>query len=174
MKKTLIIIPFLILIGFLSFKVFKKDYISPEALEMMVSYLASDELEGREMGSVGIEKAAMYIEAVFEKNNIKPYFETYRNDFKVNVLDAYNIVGYIEGNDPNLKNEVVIIGAHYDHLGLSEKVENDNIANGANDNASGVGGVLLIAQHFAKAKTNKRSIIVALFSAEEKGLLGSA
>src|SRR5690606_10814553 len=173
MKKTLIIIPFLILIGFLSFKVFKKDYISPEALEMMVSYLASDELEGREVGTVGIEKAAMYIEAVFEKNNIKPYFETYRNNFKVGILDASNIVGYIEGNDPKLKNEIVITGAHYDHLGLAEQVGKDKLANGANDNASGVSAVLLMAQHFAVTKSNKRSIIVALFSAEERGLLGS-
>lgn len=174
MKKIFIIIPFLILIGFLGFKVLKKNDVSPEELEMITSYIASDELEGREIGSVGIEKAAMYIETVFEKNNIKPYFETYRNNFKVNILEAYNIVGYIEGNDPKLKNEVVIIGAHYDHLGMAEKVGDDNIANGANDNASSVSGVLLIAQHFAKTKSNKRSILVALFSAEEKGLLGSA
>lgn len=174
MKKIFIIIPFLIVIAFFSFKLFKNDYVSVEALEMMVSYLASDELEGREVGTVGIEKAAMYIEAVFEKNNIKPYFETYRNNFKVGILDASNIVGYIEGNDPKLKNEVVIIGAHYDHLGLAEQVGNDKLANGANDNASGVSAVLLMAQHFAVTKSNKRSIIVALFSAEERGLLGSA
>lgn|SRR5690606_6975835 len=174
MRKVLIIVPFLIIIGFLSFKLFKNDYVSAEALEMMVSYLSSDELEGRDVGSVGIEKAAMYIEAVFEKNNIKPYFETYRNSFKVGVLDAHNVVGYIEGSDPELKNEIMIIGAHYDHLGLAEKVGDDNLANGANDNASGVSAVLLMAQHFAATKSNKRSIVVALFSAEEKGLLGSA
>ncbi|PKQ44803.1 M20/M25/M40 family metallo-hydrolase [Confluentibacter flavum] len=174
MKKIFIIIPFLILIGFLGFKLFKNDDVSPEALEMVTSYLASEELEGRELGSVGIEKAAIYIEAVFEKNNIKPYFETYRNNFKWSAIDAYNIVGYIEGSDPKLKNEVVIIGAHYDHIGIVEKVGDDNLANGANDNASGVSGVLLIAQHFAAKKSNKRSILVALFSAEEKGMLGSA
>ncbi|WP_100612204.1 M28 family peptidase [Confluentibacter lentus] len=174
MKKIFIIIPFAILIGFVSFKVLNKDSVSPKALEMITAYLSSNELEGREIGSVGIEKAAIYIEAVFEKNNIKPYFETYRNNFKWSVLDAYNIVGYIEGNDPKLKNEVVIIGAHYDHIGLADKVGNDELANGANDNASGVSGVLLIAQHFAATKSNKRSIIVALFSAEEKGMLGSA
>lgn len=174
MKKFFIIVPFLIIIGFLSFKIFKKDYISAEALEMMVSYLASDELEGRGIGTVGIEKAAIYIEALFEKNEIKPYFETYRNSFKMGIIDAHNIVGFIEGNDPQLKNEIVIIGAHYDHLGEAEKVGNDYLANGANDNASGVSAVLLMAQHFAKTKKNKRSIIVALFSGEEKGLLGSA
>lgn len=174
MKKIFIIIPFIILIGFISFKVLKKDNVSPEALEMITTYLSSDELEGRELGSVGIEKAAIYIEAVFEKNNIKPYFETYRNNFKRGVLDAYNIVGYIEGNDPKLKNEIVIIGAHYDNIGLADRVGIDDLANGANDNASGVSGVLLLAQHFATTKSNKRSIIVALFSAEEKGMVGSA
>ncbi|WP_111306686.1 M28 family metallopeptidase [Confluentibacter sediminis] len=173
MKKILLIIPFLLLIGFVIFKVFKKDYVSAEQLKVVTSYLASDELEGRETGSVGIEKAAGYIEAVFKKNNIKPYFETYRNHFKWGVVDGYNIVGYIEGNDPELKNEVVIIGAHYDHIGMAKKVGDDDIANGANDNASGTSAVLLMAQYFAAKKSNKRSIMVVLFSGEEEGLVGS-
>lgn len=142
-------------------------------LKEIVSYLASDELKGRDTGSDGIEKAATYIEGMFKENNIKPYFKTYRDSFSTKGLNAYNIVGFIEGNDANLKNEVVIIGAHYDHIGYSKKVENDSIANGANDNAAGTSGVLEIAEYFATSKSNKRSILIALFSAEEKGLLGS-
>ncbi|MBU3823065.1 M20/M25/M40 family metallo-hydrolase [Flavobacteriaceae bacterium XHP0103] len=174
MKKVLIASVILILIVFLGFKIFENDDVSEEELRVVTSYLASDELEGRDIASVGIEKAAVYLENVFKKNNIKPYFETYRDNFKWSALDLYNIVGYIEGTDPKLKNEVVIIGAHYDHLGTTaEHVGDDEIANGANDNASGTSTVLLLAQRLAKAKKNKRSIIVAFFSAEEKGMLGS-
>lgn len=173
MKKKFIIIPFIILIGFISFKVFEKEKVSPEALEIITSYLASDKLEGRDTGSIGIEKAANYIENVFEESNIKPFFKDYRQNFKLNILNGYNLVGYIEGVDPKLKNEFVVIGAHYDHLGILDNVDGDYIANGANDNASGTAGVLQMAQYFAKNKKNKRSILFVLFSAEEEGMLGS-
>lgn len=152
----------------------KNSYsITSEALKNNVEYLASDELQGRDTGSEGIEKAAIYIENNFKQNNIKPYFETYRDSFKLKGVDAYNIVGFIEGNDDVLKNEIIIIGAHYDHIGSAKKVNDDIIANGANDNAAGTSGVLEIANYFSATKSNKRSIIIALFSAEEKGLVGS-
>ena len=147
--------------------------ITSEALKNTVSYLASDELQGRDTGSAGIEKAAIYIENSFKKSNIKPYFKTYRDSFSLKGVDAYNIVGFIEGNDDILKNEIIIIGAHYDHIGTAKELNGDIIANGANDNAAGTSGVLEIANYFATVKSNKRSIIIALFSAEEKGLKGS-
>ncbi len=83
------------------------------------------------------------------------------------------MVGILEGTDPKLKNEFVVLGAHYDHIGLISSENGDKIANGANDNASGTTTVLELARYFGKERTNKRSIIFALFSAEEKGLLGS-
>jgi Zn-dependent M28 family amino/carboxypeptidase len=86
---------------------------------------------------------------------------------------AYNLVGYIPGTDPKLKNEFIVLGAHYDHIGLISGQTADTIANGANDNASGTTTVLELARYFGNAKENKRSIIFALFTAEEKGLLGS-
>ncbi|WP_040282960.1 M28 family peptidase, partial [Psychroserpens damuponensis] len=71
--------------------------------------------------------------------------------------------------DPVLKNEFVVIGAHYDHIGISNKVvDNDSIANGANDNAAGTSSVLAMAKYFTAKKNNKRSIMFVLFSAEEK------
>lgn len=144
-----------------------------EELKEIVSFLASDDLKGRDTGFEGIEKAAIYIENIFKQNKIKPYFKTYRDSFNLKGVDAYNIVGFIEGNDENLKKEIVIIGAHYDHIGSAKKVGDDTIANGANDNAAGTSGVLEIADYFAATKNNKRSIMIALFSAEEKGLKGS-
>jgi Iap family predicted aminopeptidase len=147
--------------------------VTSNALKETVSYLASDDLEGRNTGTVGIEKAAVYIEKSFKKNNIKPYFETYRDSFDLKGMNAYNIVGFIEGNDEKLKNEIIIIGAHYDHIGTAKQVGDDIIANGANDNAAGTSAVLEIANYFAATKSNKRSVLVALFTAEEMGLKGS-
>lgn len=147
--------------------------IASDSIKKDLTYLASDELQGRNTGTPGIEKAAHYIEDQFKKNHIKPYFKTYRDSFKVKELTGYNIIGFIEGNDPVLKDEVVILGAHYDHIGFGKKVENDSIANGANDDASGTCAVMAMADYFALKKNNKRSIMCALFSGEEMGLLGS-
>jgi len=152
----------------------KDLFISIDEVKESVGYLTSDDLKGRNTGTEGIEMAAKYIESFFSKNGIKPYFETYRDTFKVKDFVTSNIVGFIEGNDPELKNEIVIIGAHYDHIGFGKVVDNDSIANGANDNAAGTSAVLAFAEYFSNAKNNKRSIMVALFSGEEMGLLGSS
>jgi len=155
-------------------EVVEKIKVSSEEVGAMVSFLASDDIKGRDTGSEGIAEAATYIEKQLESFSVKPYYDTYRDNFKVKELDAYNVVGYLEGTDPKLKNEVVVIGAHYDHIGLRARpVENDSIGNGANDNATGTATVLAMAKYFGAAKNNKRSIVFALFSAEEMGLLGS-
>ncbi|NNK86791.1 MAG: M20/M25/M40 family metallo-hydrolase, partial [Flavobacteriaceae bacterium] len=139
-----------------------------------LTFLASDDLNGRDTGTPGIEKAASYIEQVFSSSDIKPFFDSYRDPFKVKDLEAFNVVGYIEGNDPDLKDEYILVGAHYDHIGQRAKpVNKDSIANGANDNAAGTVAVLMIAEELKRLNTNKRSIIFALFSAEEMGLQGS-
>jgi len=143
------------------------------SIASIITFLASDELKGRDTGSEGIEKAAVFIEDKFKTLDVKPYFTSYRDNFKVKSIDAFNIVGYLEGNDPVLKNEFIIIGAHYDHIGTAKAVNGDTVANGANDNASGSTAVLELANYFGKTKSNKRSILFAFFSAEEKGLLGS-
>jgi hypothetical protein len=92
-----------------------------------------------------------------------------------------NVVGFLEGGDPKLKNDVLVIGAHYDHLGYggegSGSLKPDTVAihNGADDNASGTAGLLELAQFFAsKRKEVQRSILFIAFSGEELGLLGSA
>lgn len=139
----------------------------------IINYLAADDLNGREAGTEGIASAANYIETLFKKNSIAPYFENYRDTLSNFEGVAYNMVGFIPGKDKNLKNEFIILGAHYDHIGITKSDNNDTIANGANDNASGTATVLELARYFGSIKTNKRSIIFALFTAEEKGLLGS-
>ncbi len=92
-------------------------------------------------------------------------------------VDATNVIGILEGTDPQLKNEAIIIGAHYDHLGRggagSLAANSTDIHYGADDNASGTSAVLELARQFAKSKNNKRTIIFMAFGGEEEGLLGS-
>ncbi|MEG1025426.1 MAG: M20/M25/M40 family metallo-hydrolase, partial [Flavobacterium sp.] len=138
-----------------------------------LEYLSSDELEGRETGTKGIEKAAVFLEDFLKKNNVKPYFKTYRDTLTNFKSPAFNIVGVLEGTDPTLKNEYVVLSAHYDHIGIEKKQQADVINNGANDDASGVTAVAQMAKYFAETKSNKRSILIVFFAGEEKGLLGS-
>ena len=173
MKKLLLL---LLLISVFSCKTTSEEKvitITSSELKETVSFLASDDLLGRDTGTEGIDEAATYIEKQFKKMNLQPYFDTYRDQFMVDSLQAFNVVGYLEGNDSKLKEEFIIIGAHYDHIGYAKNVKGDTIANGANDNAAGTSGVLALAKYFSEKKTNKRSIIFATFTAEEKGLLGS-
>ena len=148
-------------------------YSNAMRMSALMNYMASDALAGREAGSEGIAEAATFIEEAFEENNIEPYFSSYRDTLSNFNPTAYNIVGWIPGNDPQLKNEYILIGAHYDHIGVIDGTNGDNIANGANDNASGTTTVMELARYFGNTKSNKRSLIFALFSAEEKGLMGS-
>ncbi len=150
-----------------------KEISNVSAVAQSMDFLASDALQGRDAGSEGIDAAADFIAKRFAAEGIAPYFETYRDTLGNFNEATFNVVGVLEGSDPLLKNEYVLVGAHYDHIGLLTPENGDAIANGANDNASGTTTVLEMARYFGKERTNKRSIIFALFSAEEKGLLGS-
>jgi peptidase M28-like protein/PDZ domain-containing protein/PA domain-containing protein len=94
-------------------------------------------------------------------------------------VPAYNVIGTLEGSDPNLKREFIVIGAHYDHLGHggesnSRAPGSNEVHHGADDNASGVAGLLELARIFSAEKAKlRRSIVFVAFSAEESGLIGS-
>ena len=147
--------------------------VKEEDVASTLKYLSSDELEGRETGTKGIEKAAVFLEDFFKKNNVKPYFVSYRDTLTNFKTPAYNIVGFLEGTDPVLKKEFVVLSAHYDHIGVEKNKQGDVINNGANDDASGVTAVAEMAKYFSETKSNKRSILFVFFTGEEKGLLGS-
>lgn len=114
--------------------------------------------------------------ASFETGNmVNAAVEVEKNSSK-----TYNVVGILPGTDEKLKEEYILIGAHYDHLGWggpgsgSRVPDTSAIHNGADDNASGVAGVIELAQYFADNKApHPRSIIFAAFGAEESGLVGS-
>ena len=154
-------------------------------------YLSSDKLEGRFVGTKGNNDAAAYIKKYFKKYGLQKFNDTYDQPFKVFVkeginkmksdsVSTQNVFGFIEGSDEKLKNEFIVIGAHYDHWGWggkgsgSKKKDTIAIHNGADDNASGVSALLCILEEVSKLKIKpKRSIIFISFSGEEEGLLGS-
>lgn len=123
--------------------------------------------------SISETKTPMSFE--FEKSKILN-LETEVNEIE---KQSWNVAGYLEGSDPKLKNEYVVIGGHFDHLGYGEtgslyRGSDKQIHNGADDNASGTTGVLELAEKFSSMKNNlKRSMIFVTFSGEELGLLGS-
>jgi Zn-dependent M28 family amino/carboxypeptidase len=163
----------------------EKQFLSHE------KYLSSDKLEGRFPGTKGNNKAARYIAKQFKRLHLKQWNHGYQMPFSLFVkpqtnsvskdtVHTQNILGYLEGKDGDLKNEYVIIGAHYDHLGWggkgtgSKKKDTLAIHNGADDNASGVSALLCIAAEIARQQQGiKRSIIFIAFSGEEEGLKGS-
>ncbi len=97
-------------------------------------------------------------------------------DLEANRGMSRNVIGVLPGNDPKLKDEFIVIGGHYDHIGFGEtgsRTGADHIHYGADDNASGTAGVLTLAEYFASSKSNRRTIIFQLYSGEELGLVGS-
>jgi Zn-dependent M28 family amino/carboxypeptidase len=140
--------------------------------------LASDDMQGRKSGTTGIEKAAAYIESEFKKIGLSTFgdLENYRQTFTFKnrstkeTITSSNIIGVLEGKSK--KEEYVIISAHYDHLGMKKSGGVDLIYNGANDDASGVTGVLALAAYF-KEVGHERTLVFAAFTAEEMGLIGS-
>ena len=196
MKKYLSLI---LVIPFFSFAQENLTYansINNTDLYKHIEVLSSDSLEGRETGKPGQKMAAEYIANQFKKIGIPPYKrKTYYQKFRVKserhickcddcdltffkrifkanqTIRGENVLGYIEGSD--LKDELLIITAHYDHLGKHDSL----IFNGADDDASGVSAALEIAEAFMLAKKEgngpRRSILIMPVSGEEKGLLGS-
>ncbi|HEV7844419.1 MAG TPA: M28 family peptidase, partial [Pyrinomonadaceae bacterium] len=93
-------------------------------------------------------------------------------------LESENVLAFIEGSDPKLKDEVVVVSAHYDHLGMNPQLKGDQIYNGAADDGSGTVATLAMAESFMRAKADgvgpRRSILFLNTSGEEKGILGSS
>jgi hypothetical protein len=171
-------------------------------LRRHIEYLASDKLEGRRSGEMGATVAAGYIANQFAKLRLKPggrspngkanYMQVFsytpvRDPHSmaaeptaaatVNAKTAYNVIGILEGTDKTLKNEAIVIGAHYDHLGRggagSLATDSGEIHYGADDNASGTAAIIEIARQFTKDRSNKRTLIFIAFSGEEDGVFGS-
>ncbi len=94
-------------------------------------------------------------------------------EINVETVWTQNVVGIIEGSDPELRDEYVAIGAHYDHVGIGNPVDGDAIFNGADDDGSGTTAVMAMAEAFAKGERPKRSILFVWHTGEEAGMWGS-
>ncbi len=153
-----------------------------------IAYLASDALEGRLTGTPGNDSAAAYIARRYKSLGLTPLTPGFLQPFdalsaeeahmgRTQPRHSENVVALLRGTDPVLKNEYIVIGAHFDHLGRETTYAQDPeagnaIRNGADDNASGTAAVMELAR-ILSANPPKRSIVFANFSGEELGLLGS-
>ena len=132
--------------------------------------LSADDMQGRAPGTPGSEKARAYILSRFKEIGLAPIGATFEQPFEFakrdgTKLQGINLVARIKGAKPG---KAMVVSAHYDHLG----VRNGEIYNGADDNASGVAGLLAVAEAF-KAKPPKHDVIFAVVDAEESGLRGA-
>lgn len=171
--------------------------INRSSAEATINFLASDELQGREAGFHGSRVTSEYIVSLLQWMGVSPLADSYFQPFdayrkerqKKGRLEVHpdsiaklkqevhqkltmrNVLGMIPGKNTK---EYVIVGAHFDHLGIDPVLDGDQIYNGADDNASGVSAVLQIARAFlASGQQPERNVIVAFGDGEEKGLLGS-
>ncbi len=172
---TLLILTFLLFSSGLS--IAQQGHLA-ERLKTHTSFLAADSLEGRGLGTLGKEKAEKYIIDQFRNAGLESLKADYRHGFQFRSglawIPATNLVGVIRGNDPILKDEFIVIGAHYDHLGYSLKNGDRLIYPGADDNASGVASIIELAKQLNANKNElKRSVIIVAFDAEESGLYGA-
>lgn len=141
--------------------------ITAEELKEDTHHIASDDFEGRMSGQPGNDRAAEWIKAELEELGLKTEYQ----QFSTRSGSTNNIFGWIEGSDPNLKDEIVVIGGHMDHIGKDRRGQ---ICNGADDNASGTVAVLEIAEAFSMIRDKmKRTVVFQLYSGEELGLIGS-
>ena len=144
-----------------------------ERLQQHVYTLAADSLNGRAAGSPDAARARNYIARQWRAMGLQPLSsgDSYEMPFAFYGQQGYcNLIAYIEGNDPVLKSEYIVVGGHYDHLG----VRHGDVYNGADDNASGSACVIEVARQLLSHQQElKRSIIICAFDAEELGLYGS-
>jgi hypothetical protein len=156
-------------------------------LQNDIDFLASDQLEGRETGTEGAVQAAKFLAKRFEEIGLEPkgtdgYFQEFSfsprknphvapSDDSTKII-ARNVIGFIDNKAPN----TIILGAHFDHLGYGDENSlykgDSSIHNGADDNASGVAAMLLLAEELSERNINNNYLFIG-FSGEEKGLFGS-
>ncbi|MEZ5071236.1 MAG: M28 family peptidase [Bacteroidales bacterium] len=155
--------------------------LSADDLEAWVSHLASDEMRGRQNGSPEMAEAARWIEGKFREFDLKPVYPDQQliRPYEIQTrsgrtLAERNVVGYLEGSDPALRKEYILVTAHFDHIGTTDPVDGDSICNGADDNAAGTCTLLGIARLFKENGLKPgRSIVFASVSGEELGMRGS-
>ena len=172
MMKKLLLISLAFLFSCSTVKTNQNNPKTGEQLLKDVETLSLDSYEGRKTGTKGAEMARTYLIGRLKEIGLKPYpgQSSYEQSFEIKgrngaaSVQGKNLISYIPGKSDN----VIVISAHYDHIGV---IKNE-VYNGADDNASGTAGLLKFAQYFSKNKPNN-TLIFALFDGEEMGLQGA-
>lgn len=158
----------------------KNQFVLPSDLKEWISFLASDEMRGRKNGSPEMIRASEWIAGKFREFNILPltgngeYIQNYSFTSRQTQVNERNVLGIMPGSDPALKDQYIVLSAHFDHVGIRRAVEGDSIYNGADDNAAGTSTIIGIAKAIKESgRKPGRSIIFAAFSGEEAGMRGS-
>jgi len=144
-----------------------------------MDFLASDAMQGRGSGTHDELVAATYLASQLEEIGVSPagdssgYIQNVateiEHDGQKQPLTTRNVLGVVRGRDPKLKDEVILLSAHLDHIGIGKPVNGDSIYNGADDDASGCIAVLQLARSLAHGKAPKRTVLIAFFGSEETG-----
>ena len=153
------------------------ESIRADDLSGHVDYLADDALEGREAGQRGGQAAGDYLADRFAQLQVQPagvgggFFQPFGDNYR-------NLLVLLPGSDAELRDQVIVVGAHYDHVGYGTEYNSrgpvGEVHNGADDNASGTSALLELAEAFARLpQPPKRSVLFIAFDAEEMGMLGS-
>lgn len=153
------------------------ETVSSSDLRAHVEVLADDALQGRDSGSPGGYAATKYLALLFEKYGLEPageretYLQVFGNEYR-------NVIGLLPGTDPELADEIIVIGAHYDHVGLGNPNNSygpyGEVHNGADDNASGTATLVELVEALSDSGAGlRRPVLFCLWDAEEDGLLGS-
>lgn len=154
--------------------------VNPSELKEWITYLASDEMKGRSNGSPEMKAAAYWIAGKFAEYGVKPvwsdsgFIHNYTFTSRQQSIKERNVIGIIEGTDPALKDEYIVLSAHFDHIGIRPGLKPDSIRNGADDNAAGTCTIIGIAKTISLSGIKPgRTIVLAAFSGEEHGMRGS-
>ena len=163
----------------------------PAAIQTDVSFIGSARQEGRAVGSPGSNRVAAYIVEQYKRMSLDGAFRMscgvtpaacgdgfFQPFTRQNARNAKNVAAIVEGSDPEVRGEYIVVGAHYDHIGRSATLSLDperegEIRPGADDNASGTAAVLELGRRLS-AHPARRSVLLVHFDAEELGLYGSS
>ena len=153
--------------------------ITEQNIRAELSFLASDAMQGRGSGTIYERIAAEYIGSQFHQFGLEPGGDidsgnkSYVQRVPLESGATWNAIGILRGSDPQAANEVIMLSAHLDHLGVNEALNGDKIFNGADDDASGCVAVMELARVLAAGKRPHRTIYFICFGSEERGGFGS-
>lgn len=180
MPTRTILLLFFSLFCFLTVASAQQPNIDQAQIRGAMEFLASDAMQGRASGSHDELLAATYLASQLREIGIEPagdnggYIQNVSGEFNFyregkKQWNTRNVIGVLPGRDEKMKDQVILLTAHMDHIGVREPVNGDNIYNGADDDASGCVAILQLARALSQRKAPKRTVLFVFFGSEETG-----